>query len=215
MKAQRFETLPTITRSSNSSYKDLLLNVWLALGVIGFFLLSGGCVPTTPPVELFQLSEESPKHRAMETRIFETSDEKELLSASAAVLQDVGFEVEESVSNVGFLRAAKERSAREYGQQITRTLVMVITALLPRYLMPIDLHQKIAATLITRPLNSEGSRHEVRIIFYRVVWKGDGFFYNQDIPPGEQRMEMIHDPVIYQQFFAKLAKAVFLEAHEI
>jgi len=151
----------------------------------------------------------------METRVFETSDEKELLSASAAVLQDVGFQVEESVSEVGFFRAAKERSAREYGQEITQSLVLVLTALFKPYSMPIDLQQKIAATLIARPLNSEGSRHEVRIIFYRVVWKGDGLLYPHDIPPGEQRMEMIRDPIIYQQFFAKLSKALFLEAHEI
>jgi hypothetical protein len=44
-------------------------------------------------------------------------------------------------------------------------------------------------------------------MFYRVVWKGEG-----SIPPGEQRSEMIRDPVLYQQFFAKLSKSVFLEA---
>ena len=215
MKTQRFEILPTITPSSNFFFTHRIWHSWLTVGGVVLLFLSGGCVPTTPAAELFQLSVESPLHRAMETRVFETSNEKELLSASAAVLQDVGFQIEESVSEVGFFRATKERSAREYGQQITRTLVMVVTALLPRYLMPIDLHQKIVATLIARPLNSEGSRHEVRIIFYRVVWKEDGFFYNQNIPPGEQRMEMIRDPIIYQQFFAKLSKAVFLEAHEI
>ena len=31
----------------------------------------------------------------------------------------------------------------------------------------------------------------------------------------EQRMEMIRSPEIYQQFFARLSKAVFLEAHRI
>ena len=170
-------------------------------------------MPTTPPVELFQLSEESPKHRAMETRMFETSDEKELLSASAAVLQDVGFEVEESVSNAGFLRAAKERSAREYGQEIGRTLTFILT--FGYVLLPIDLQQKIVATLVTRPINPEGSRYEVRVMFYRVVWEGDSMVYRQVIPPGQQKMEMIRDPIIYQQFFAKLSKAVFLEAHEI
>jgi len=172
--------------------------------------LCSGCVTPTQPAELFQLSEESPKHRAMQTRFFETVDDKELLSASAAVLQDLGFQVEESVQEVGFLRATKERSAREYGQDIGRFLVMVVTF---GYVgIPVDLHQKIAAALIARPVNPDASRHEVRIMFYRVVWKGAGYVERTHIPPGTQKMEMIRDPEIYQQFFAKLSKAVFLEA---
>ena len=81
--------------------------------------------------------------------------------------------------------------------------------------MPVDLHQKIAAVLIARPINREGTKHEVRIMFYRVVWQGDGQADQQYIPPGEQKMEMIRDPLIYQQFFFKLSKAVFLEAFTI
>jgi hypothetical protein len=78
-----------------------------------------GCVTHTQPEEFFQLTAESPANKAMQSRFFETKDEAELLSASAAVLQDLGFQVEESVQDVGFLRATKERSAREYGQDIT------------------------------------------------------------------------------------------------
>jgi hypothetical protein len=80
---------------------------------------------------------------------------------------------------------------------------------------PVDLHQKIAVSLVSRPLNSEATRQEIRIVFYRVIWKGDGQVDNQYIPPGTQYMEMVRDPEIYQQFFAKLSKAVFLEAHRI
>ena len=80
---------------------------------------------------------------------------------------------------------------------------------------PVDLHQKIAATLVARPLNEAGSRREVRIMFYRVVWKGQGQFRSKLYSPGEQKMELIRDPEIYQQFFAKLSKAVFLEPHTI
>jgi len=180
--------------------------------LISLVLLTG-CVTHTEPAELFQLTAETPKHRAMQTRFFETPNEKELLSASATVLQDLGFQVEESVREVGFLRATKERSAREYGQYIQRALFLVLS--LGKLLTPIDLHQKIAAGLITRPLNQAATRQEVRIVFYRVVWKGDGQADRQYIPPGQQHMEMIRDPEIYQQFFAKLSKAVFLEAHTI
>lgn len=188
--------------------------------MVGGAVLAGhlmGCVPQTQPAEFFQLTAESPAHRAMQTRLFETKDEAELLSASAAVLQDLGFQIEESVREVGFLRATKERSAREHGQDISRFLVFLLSSALvlvqqPPIVIPVDLHQKIAATLITRPLNPEGTRHEVRVMFYRVIWKGDGSAGRQPIPPGEQRMEMVRDPVLYQTFFAKLSKAVFLEA---
>mgnify|MGYP001171533613 FL=1 len=176
-------------------------------------VLLAGCVTHTEPAELFQLTAETSKHRAMQTRFFETPNEKELLSASAAVLQDLGFQVEESVREVGFLRATKERSAREYGQYIQRALFLVLS--FGKLLSPVDLHQKIAAGLITRPLNQAATRQEVRIVFYRIVWKGDGQADRQYIPPGQQHMEMIRDPEIYQQFFAKLSKAVFLEAHTI
>ena len=187
-----------------------MIRIGICLGLLG---LPTGCVTHTEPAELFQLTAETPKHRAMQTRFFETPNEKELLSASAAVLQDLGFQVEESVHEVGFLRATKERSAREYGQYIQQALILLLS--LGKLMTPVDLHQKIAAGLITRPLNEEATRQEVRIVFYRVIWKGDGQANDQYIPPGEQHMEMVWDPEIYQQFFAKLSKAVFLEAHTI
>jgi hypothetical protein len=185
-----------------------------ASGVLGALLLVG-CVAPTDPADFFSLDAESPGHRAAQIRQFDTADELELLSASAAVLQDLGFQVEETASEVGYFRAAKERSAREYGQEILRFILALLGDQIP-----VDLHQKIAATLVARPIAADGTRHEVRIIFYRVVWKGDGNRSNAQggseyIPPGQQKMEMIRDAEIYQQFFARLSKAVFLEAHKI
>jgi hypothetical protein len=180
-----------------------------------------GCTTTpTDPSRLFELTPESLQNRAMQTRVFETKDQTELLSASAAVLQDFGFQVEESVREVGFLRAAKERSAREYGQDIERLLVAILTVPLALFkagpvIMPVDLHQQISATLIARPVNPEGTKHEVRVTFYRVVWKGGGAAGQNTIPPGAQSMEMLRDPVLYRQFFAKLSKAVFLEPYTL
>ncbi len=206
-------TLPTTPRNSKWLFTGQGGNL-RSLGVcLASVVLLTACVAHTEPAELFQLTAESPMHRAMQTRFFETRDEKELLSASAAVLQDLGFQVEESVHEVGFLRATKERSAREYGQYIQRALFLILS--LGKLLAPVDLHQKIAAGLITRPLNQGATRQEVRIVFYRVIWKGDGQTDQQYIPPGQQSMEMIRDPEIYQQFFAKLSKAVFLDAHTL
>lgn len=211
--------MPTTTASSERS-GGRARAVRTALGLAAAVLLVG-CVTPTEPGELLQLAPESPAQRAIQTRMFDTPQETELLSASAAVLQDLGFQVSESAREVGFLRAAKERSARQYGQEITRSLVFLATLAVSLlggnaiYLMPVDLQQQINASLVTRPLDAEGSRHEVRVLFYRIVWKGDGQAGDQAIAPGAQRMEMIRDPEIYQQFFARLSKAVFLEAHKI
>jgi hypothetical protein len=180
-----------------------------------------GCTTPTEPAELFRLTPESPAHKAMQTRRFEVSEPDELLSASAAVLQDLGFQVSESVRELGFLRAAKERSAREYGQEITRGIVAVLTMALSAFggnvlvVMPVDLQQQVNASLVAQPVDDEGKRYEMRVVFYRLVWKGSGQSGDSQIPPGEQRMEMIRDPEIYQVFFAKLSKAVFLEAEKI
>jgi hypothetical protein len=156
------------------------------------------------------LEPEAQAYKAAQTRTFETHDPDELLSASAAVLQDLGFHVEESVRELGLLRAAKERSARTSSQAFERAAVMILS--FGSTMLPIDLEQRIAATLVVQPADSGATRQEVRILFYRVLWKGSGVAGRESIPPGEQRMEMIRDPAIYRQFFAKLSKAVFLEA---
>jgi hypothetical protein len=210
--------LPTTTPRSErgerrARYRAALLSA---------LLLLAACAAPTKPEELLQLSPESSAHRAMETRMFETPNETELLSASAAVLQDLGFQVSESAREVGFLRAAKERSAREYGQEITRVLVALLSTAASVLgggnaftLTPVDLQQQINASLVTRPLDDAGTRYEVRVLFYRLVWKGSGQSGNAYVEPGQQRMEMIRDAGIYQQFFARLSKSVFLEAQRI
>jgi hypothetical protein len=207
--------LRTTTRSSSGPSSRSTLALLLLAGLVG-------CTTPTQPAEFFQLEPESMANKAKQTRHFDTPGDRELLSASAAVLQDLGFQISESAPEVGFLRGAKERSAREYGQEITRVLVALLTTALSVVgggnaiqIVPVDLHQQINASLVTRPLDARGTRHEVRVLFYRLVWKGDGQSGDTQIPPGQQRMEMIRDAEIYQQFFARLSKAVFLEAHKI
>jgi hypothetical protein len=196
---------------------------WILVGV--FVALCGtGCASRsrTTPVGIFELTPDSAAHKAMQTRRFETPDSDELLSASAAVLQDLGFQITESARDLGFLRGAKERSAREYDQEIGRGIIAFLTFVLSvlggqnaTVVIPVDLHQQINASMIALPILADGSRQEVRVVFYRLVWKGDGMSGNQSIAPGEQKMEMIRDALIYQQFFARLSKAVFLEAQKI
>lgn len=197
--------------------------------LVGFLLAFVGCYsgPKTTPIEMFSLTPESAANKANQTRRFETPNSDELLSASAAVLQDLGFQITEADRTIGFLRAAKERSARERGQEAKRDVIAFLTFLLSivgsaggaavntMVVLPIDLHQQINASLTARPIDAKDRRQEVRIVFYRLVWKGEGNSGNQTILAGEQRMEMIRDAEIYRQFYARLSKAVFLEAQRI
>lgn len=220
--------------------------------MLGVGLLASACMPPrTQPGDFFRLEPESAAHRAMQTRHFETRSFDELLAASAAVLQDLGYQITESERSIGFLRGVKERSAREYGQEINRGLVVFFSSLgiilgaNTMYVPPVDLQQQINASLIARPAeraaaagdaeaaadaeaagDSEAvgdaeaaedaeSKIEVRVFFYRIIWQGSGSIGDEQIPPGLQRMEIVRDPEVYQQFFARLSKAIFLEAQKI
>ncbi len=209
--------MPTTTRSSeHCSRLAARCGRWLCLALLGGVLLSG-CASSPPlPEHFFRLSPDSARHKALQTRMVTAADRMELLSASAAVLQDLGFHIEESVSDFGMLRAAKERGAREYGQEIARVFIFLLSSLgRNSIVIPVDLHQQIAATLVVFPEEDDPTRFQVRVVFFRKVWKSDGSSGGQAIPPGEQRMEMIYDAEIYRQFYARLSKSMFLEIHKI
>lgn len=55
-------------------------------------------------------------------------------------------------------------------------------------------------------VRTEGGDSIVRVTFQRIVFDNTGQI---------SRAEQINDPAIYRQFYDKLSKSVFLEAHEI
>lgn len=142
--------------------------------------------------------------RQMQARRFDTKDEVVILSASAAVLQDLGFNIEETSQKTGLLMASKNRSAEEAGQIAGQLLLAGLIAGMGGRADPVwERDQKIRVSVATKPLR-EGTA--VRVTFQRVIWNTK----NQI-----SRVESIDDPLIYQEFFDKLAQSVFLEAHEI
>ncbi len=154
------------------------------------------------PKEALQLSPESLKKRQLQTRRFDTRDEANMLSASAQLLQDLGFTLDESETKLGVIVASKDRDATETIQVVG----MVLVALLGGGIMPIDDIQKIRASLVTRMVNPAQPYISVRITFQRIVWNTQGQI---------SKLEELAEPEMYQGFFDKLSKAVFLEAHQI
>lgn len=153
------------------------------------------------PQDILQLSPESLKERQLQTRRFETEDEAKLLSASAALLQDLGFTLNKSVTSLGVITASKDRSAVEAGQVV----LAVLLSILAQQNVPYDETQKMRVSVVTQPLG-DGKSTAVRVTFQRIVWNT-----HKQISKREQ----LNDPEIYQEFFSKLSKAVFLEAHQL
>ncbi|MBI2736790.1 MAG: hypothetical protein HYX38_09630 [Rhodospirillales bacterium] len=162
--------------------------------------LLGACTQTIPP-EALQLSATSLQDRQMQTRRFDTKDEEKLQRASAQVLQDLGFQIDESETRLGVIVASKSRDATETGQIIGS----IVVALVFGVHMPTDKHQKIRASLVTRPVDN-GSDVAVRITFQRLVWNTQNNL---------SKIEGINDPKIYQEFFEKLSQSVFLTAQDV
>lgn len=162
-------------------------------------LLVSGCA-TQIPKEALRLAPESLPLRQLQTRRFDTGDEKMLLAAGAAILQDLGFTLDASEPQLGVLVASKDRSAVEAGQVIFSLLAAVAGAHVPW-----DEKQKIRASFVTRPAGTERPSVLVRVTFQRIVW---------NTAKQVSKMEPLDEPRFYQEFFEKLSKAVFLEANE-
>jgi hypothetical protein len=158
------------------------------------------CQQSVPKAAL-QLSPDSLQRRQAQTRVFETSDEAELLSASAALLQDLGFTLDESEVDLGVIVASKNRDATELGQVVG---AVAMTIVLGTH-VPVDDEQKIRAALVTRKLEDRRG-YAVRLTMQRIVWNTEGRV---------SKTEPIDDAQIYQEFFDKLSKSVFLEAQEL
>ena len=172
---------------------------WLALLLVVVSVT--GCQSQVPR-DALRLSPETLEQRQMQTRRFDGVSETDILSASAGVLQDLGFNLDESETELGVLVSSKRRSARIPAQVATAILLDIIG-----FEMETDVKQKIRASLVTRPVDGESSdNYYVRITFQRVVWNSSNEI---------SRIERLDSPELYQGFFDKLSKSVFLEAHKI
>jgi len=171
--------------------------VVVCLGV-GSWLGLIGCAPKTPRSAL-AMRENMLEFRQRSTRRFMTDNEETILSACAGVLQDLGFTVEKSETDLGFILGTKDRTAVEGGQVAGKIFV----AILLQADVPIDKNQTFRVSIVSRPSAGETA---VRVTFQRVVWND-----RNEI----SKLEPIEEPAVYQEFFDRLAKSVFLEAHAL
>jgi len=171
--------------------------------LIGALFLAG-CV-TVPP-NSFVVTPELLQQRQLETRRYDGIKEADLITASANVLQDLGFNLENSETKLGVLTASKQRDATNGGE----VAAAIIVALLGGGAMAISKDQTIRVALVVRPVNDSNGKamsdsHFVRVTFQRLVRRTD----NSTIA------QTLREPELYQDFYERVSKSVFLEAQKI
>ncbi len=167
-----------------------------------------GCQAHLPP-DVFKPNKNALATRALQTRSFGTTNEKKILSASAAAFQDMGFTIDESETKLGLIVASKSADATNHMHTALVTTSILLSALSGTTSSAnygdLDDIQKMKASLVTH-VNKAKNATFVRVTFQRVVWNN-----NKQI----SRVENINDPTLYQNFFEKISKSTFLEDHEI
>ena len=160
-----------------------------------------GC--ETIPKDALKLSPESLEQRSLQTRKYEGISEQDILAASAGVIQDLGFNLDESETKLGLMVGSKERGATDAGQ----VAAAVVLALFTGSVMEVDKNQLLRVSLVVRPTaENDDKNHFVRVTFQRTVWGTENNI---------TRIEALDDPEMYLEFFDRLSKAVFLEGHKI
>jgi hypothetical protein len=185
-----------------------------ALVALGLLFVAG-C--QTVPDKAMELPLDSLQLRQLQTRKVDGIDEKALLAASVGVLQDLGFNIDESEAKLGVIVASKNRSAIDTADIVTSTVTtaafdLLFTALFGDHYsgdgdINYDVTQKIRVSVVTRPaLDSSGQARQdaqvIRVTFQRQVWDDEGHLTHA---------ESIEEPKVYQKFFDRLSKSIFLE----
>ena len=113
----------------------------------------------------YMLDENYLARRQMETARFETNDETTILTASAGVLQDLGFTLDETETKLGLITAYKNREAGSTAGKAAIILLAAMNGTQAVY----DTEQKIYTTLVTTK-SRESKGFNVRISFARIIW---------------------------------------------
>jgi hypothetical protein len=174
------------------------------LSIFIMALLVAGCVQM--PKDSFVVTPELLKQRQIETRRYDGIKEDDLLAACSNVLQDLGFNLDNSETKLGVLTASKQRDATNSGE----IAMVIVLALLGGGPGAYSKDQTIRVSLVVRPVTDSSGKamansHFVRVTFQRIVRKTDNSTY----------AETLSDDKLFQDFYERVSKSVFLEAQKI
>ncbi|MBN8548480.1 MAG: hypothetical protein J0M12_04100 [Deltaproteobacteria bacterium] len=154
-------------------------------------IATSGCVPPTalPPRSALQI-------REIQTRNFGTADTRLVMKAVLNALQDEGFVTRNAVSDLGLITATKEEDTEQQSAVLFNTLFMGRDAVWPK------------SSIIEATINVTefGKETRVRVSFHQKMLDNRG---------GTMSVTEVDSPGVYQDFFSKVDKSVFLQGAKI
>ena len=169
--------------------------------LLSLVILGIGCEATIPK-EALKMDGATMEFRKMQARRYDTGDETKVIVACAGLLQDLGFNIDESETKLGLVVGSKTRSAVDGGQVAAKVILALF-----RGNMAMETDQRLKASIVTRKGGEAGKEYTmVRVTFQRIVRNE-----NNQIT----RLEPLNDPKQYQEFHSGLSKALFLNANDI
>jgi capsular polysaccharide biosynthesis protein len=163
------------------------------------FVVTIGLIGCATHKTLYVLDKDYLERRNIETRVFDSDNEKQIIVASAQVLQDTGFTIKESAYSLGVLTAQKNRESGSTAGKVTLAILAGLAGTTPQY----EDKQIIYVNIVTVKIDKAV---KVRVLFTRRTFDNYGNI---------MKIERIADEKIYQDFFNKLSQSVFLTAHGI
>ena len=168
------------------------------------FVLNGLCLGSyakstkTPGGEIITPQTQLEK-RQFQTRSYDGTNKTVVMKAMLNVLQDEGFIVNNANPMLGFISGSKDFSAKdktvdiakEYGISKTR---LILTGV------------RVATIEATANVTEIGKEMKVRVNFKRKLLNQYG---------NPQKIDEISDAKYYQDFFAKVDKAIFIQKQKI
>lgn len=179
----------------------LLVGAVLALQMLG-------CATGKPADSALRLQESTLEVRSVQTRKLAAPSETAILAATIAVLQDLEFNIDRIEKPLGVISASKISDADHEGEKAGLFFLDLACALggSPcNYLSTAKDDQTLLVTVVVLPSLERDGEYAVRATIQRIIY---------DKMDRIRVLERIADPVVFEDFFASLRTALFLEVNE-
>jgi hypothetical protein len=147
---------------------------------------TGGGAPAMTPLQI----------REYQTRSFDTQDAKPVMKALLNVLMDEGYIVKEANVELGVLGAARELNIEDKGKAFMSRLILGGNA---RW-------DKNSIVEVTANFSLRGDRTRVRASVQLKTVDNKGLAL---------KIRVMDDEALYQEFFAKVDKGIFIEKEKL